>query len=62
MLGQQDAQFFGGALSEERSAVRVLAWCAAGQPEQARAARDRFFASYPHSPHAKRILNSCAKQ
>jgi hypothetical protein len=61
MLGEQDAQFYGGALSEERAAVRVLAWCAAGRPEQAHAARARFFATYPHSPHAKRIQNSCAK-
>jgi len=61
MLGQQDSQFQGGALAEERAVLRVLAWCATGQPEQARSARERFFSSYPHSPHATRVLNSCAK-
>jgi outer membrane protein assembly factor BamD (BamD/ComL family) len=61
LLGQQESQFRGGALAEERAVARVLAWCVAGQPEQARAARQRFFTSYPRSPHAQRLLNTCAK-
>jgi hypothetical protein len=62
LLGQQDAQFQGGALSEERAVARVLAWCAAGRPEQARVARARFFSTYPRSPHAQRVQNSCARE
>jgi hypothetical protein len=58
---EQHARFRGGALSEERAALQVLALCAAGELEQARSARARFAVDYPRSPHAKRLLNSCAK-
>jgi hypothetical protein len=60
MVGEQDSQFRAGALAEERGVVRVLALCAAGQSDQARLARDRFIVAYPSSPHAKRVLESCA--
>lgn len=61
MLDEQDARFQGGALAEERAVARVLGLCAAGRTQQARAARERFMATYPRSPHAQRVQNSCAK-
>jgi len=61
LSSEQDAQFRNGALSEERAVLRVLAFCAAGEPEQARLARARFSVDYPRSPHTKRLQNSCAK-
>jgi hypothetical protein len=61
LLEEQDARFQGGALAEERAVARVLGLCAAGRPQQARAASERFLSTYPHSPHAQRLQNSCAK-
>jgi hypothetical protein len=60
LVGEQDAHFRAGVLAEERAVVRVLALCAAGRRDQARLARDRFLLAYPRSPHAKRVLGSCA--
>jgi hypothetical protein len=60
LVGEQDAHFRAGVLAEERAVVRVLALCAAGRRDQARLARDRFLLAYPRSPHARRVLGSCA--
>ena len=62
LLGEQEREFPRGALDQERAAARVLAWCAAGQVEQAALARGRFLAAYPSSPWAKRVRESCAER
>jgi hypothetical protein len=61
LLGEQEREFPHGALDQERAAARVLAWCAAGQVEQAILARGRFLNAYPSSPWAKRVRESCAE-
>jgi hypothetical protein len=61
LLAEQDILFGGGALAEERAALRVLALCAAGQPDAAEAARLRFLSAYPQSPHRARVLEKCTK-
>jgi len=62
LLGEQEREFPRGALDQERAAARVLAWCAAGQVEQAVLARGRFLTAYPSSPWAKRVRESCAER
>ena len=61
LLAEQDILFGGGALAEERAALRVLALCEAGQPDAAEAARLRFLSAYPQSPHRARVLEKCTK-
>jgi outer membrane protein assembly factor BamD (BamD/ComL family) len=62
LLETQGSQFGTGALAEERAALRVLALCAAGQPEAAEVARQRFLRTYPHSPHEARVRGNCTRQ
>lgn len=50
-----------GRLTEERQAARVLALCAVGRADEARAAATRFVARYPTSPHAARVRGACAR-
>lgn len=50
-----------GRLLEERQAARVLALCAAGRADEARAAATRFVARYPTSPQAARVRGACAR-
>lgn len=58
LLKEYDRKFANGSLSEERSAARVVALCAAGQRNAARAEADRFLARWPRSPQGARILSS----
>ncbi len=55
-----DATHPNGALREERSAARVLALCAAGRNDDARAEADRFLSQWPASAQAARVRASCA--
>lgn len=55
-----DATHPNGALREERSAARVLALCAAGRDDDARAEADRFLSQWPASAQAARVRASCA--
>ncbi|MCA9623755.1 MAG: hypothetical protein KC731_32255 [Myxococcales bacterium] len=48
-----------GAMSEEREAARILALCAAGRRDEARAAAADFLAAHPKSPHRARVLSAC---
>jgi hypothetical protein len=50
-----------GPLAEERAATRVLALCAAGRVDDARAAAADFLSRYPSSAHAGQVRGSCAK-
>lgn len=50
-----------GRLVEERQAARVLALCAAGRAEEARAAATRFLIRYPRSAQAARVQGACAR-
>lgn len=50
-----------GRLVEEREAARVLALCAAGRGDEARAAATRFVARHPGSPQAARVSRACAR-
>jgi hypothetical protein len=59
-LREYDRRHPEGALTQERSAARILALCAAGKPAQARAEAERFRARWPGSPQAARIQSSCA--
>lgn len=49
-----------GVLREERRAARVLALCAAGEVDEARAEAQRFLREAPRSPVAERVRASCA--
>ena len=49
----------GGVMGEERRGLRVLAFCAAGPPEKAAAAKKQFLAESPGSPMAARIRSAC---
>jgi hypothetical protein len=49
-----------GMLREERLAARVLALCASGRVEEARAEGQRFVAEMPRSIQAERVRASCA--
>jgi hypothetical protein len=48
-----------GNLREERDALRVLALCAAGRADEARAAADVFLSRHPGSPQATRVRGAC---
>jgi len=54
------ARFPNGVLREERMAQRVLALCAAGRLDEARAEADRFLSEAPSSIQAERVRGSCA--
>jgi hypothetical protein len=54
------ARYPDGQLREERMAARVLALCAAGRTEEARAEAERLFRAAPRSLHAERVRSSCA--
>ena len=49
-----------GMLAEESLAARVLALCAAGRTEDAKAAAADFLARYPGSVQANQVRASCA--
>lgn len=50
-----------GALAEERLAARVVALCAAGRIDEAKAAAADFLARYPGSVQASQVRASCAR-
>ncbi|APR82269.1 putative secreted protein [Minicystis rosea] len=58
-LDEHDADFKGGVLHEERRAERILALCAMGRTDDARAEAQRFLAAFPRSPMAERVRSSC---
>ena len=60
LLGEYDLRFRPSILGEERAAASVLALCAAGRTDEARAAADRFAHKWKHSPLLGRIKRSCA--
>jgi hypothetical protein len=60
LLGDYDRRFRPSILAEERAAASVLALCAAGRTDAARAAAERFARSSPRSPLLGRIAKSCA--
>ncbi len=59
LLRIYDQQFKKPQLREERAAAGVLALCAAGRIEAARAAAKRFQATWPRSPLTARVVDSC---
>jgi len=59
LLRTYDRQFKNPVLREERAAAGVLALCAAGRVDAARAAGERFQSAWPHSPLTARVVNSC---
>jgi hypothetical protein len=50
----------GGLLAQERMVTGILASCAAGQTDAARAEARQFHARWPRSPLASRVDGSCA--
>jgi hypothetical protein len=58
-LDEHQRSFPGGALSEERTAARVVALCGAGRQSEARALAALFLAHHPSSPLAPRVKNAC---
>jgi hypothetical protein len=60
LLDQHEARFPNGMLREEREATHVLALCEIGRAADAHEAAQRFFETYPHSPHGARVRASCA--
>jgi hypothetical protein len=61
LLQSYDRRFSTGVLREERAAAGVLALCAAGRVEAARAAARRFQQRWPRSPLLSRLGASCAR-
>jgi hypothetical protein len=59
LLRAYDRQFKKPQLIEERAAASVLALCASGQVEAARAAAKRFQSNFSRSPLTARVLDSC---
>jgi hypothetical protein len=62
LLDQQDAQFAGGVLQEERAAARVLALCASRREGEARAAARAFGQRWPGSALLARVRSSCRER
>jgi len=60
-LDDHAARFPHGALSEDRSATRVHALCAAGRATEARAAAAAFVAAHPRSALSPAVRRSCAE-
>jgi len=60
LLDEHARRFPAGALSEERTAARVLSLCALGRHEAARQAANAFLAASPRSPLIPRLRGSCA--
>jgi hypothetical protein len=58
-LDTMQAEYPQGALSEEATVARVLAYCKSGQLDEARQTGMRFIAQYPTSVHAPRVRASC---
>ena len=61
LLDEHVRRFPRGALIEERRATRVLALCARHETARASAEAGELLRASPHSPHAQRVLGSCAK-
>lgn len=61
-LDAMQAEHPQGALSEEATVARVLAYCKSGQLDEAQQTGMRFFAQYPTSVHAPRVRASCVKK
>jgi hypothetical protein len=61
-LATLDDAAFKGTLRAEQRAGRILALCAAGRTDEARAEAARFFAESPRAPMAERVRSSCAGQ
>jgi hypothetical protein len=60
VLANYDRTFGTGQLAEERSALGVLALCAAGRNDEAIRAHKRFLQRWPKSPLVARLVSSCA--
>jgi len=60
LLDEHASRFPGGALAEERTALRVLALCDLGRTVEARRAADVFIKRSPSSPLVPRLRGSCA--
>jgi len=60
LLGDYDRRPGSGVLAEERAVTGILASCAAGRLDAARAEAQRFRARWPRSPLAARVDGSCA--
>ena len=60
LLDDYDRRPGSGVLAEERSVTGILASCAAGRLDAARAGAQRFRARWPRSPLAARVDGSCA--
>jgi RNA polymerase sigma-70 factor (ECF subfamily) len=60
LLEEHRQRFPSGALTEERTAARVLSLCALGRVEEARRSAEAFVAASPRSPLIPRLRGSCA--
>jgi hypothetical protein len=60
LLADYDHRPGAAMLSQERAVTGILAWCAAGQADAARAAARQFRTRWPRSPLGARVDGSCA--
>jgi hypothetical protein len=60
LLDEHESAYSGGALSQERQALRVLVLCQTGQREAARHLAVEFLTAAPRSPLVPRVRSSCA--
>jgi hypothetical protein len=59
VLDEHAREFPQGTMIEDRSALYVLALCAAGRSEEAQRAKRTFLARWPRSVHAERLEDGC---
>jgi hypothetical protein len=59
VLDEHAREFPDGALTEDRSALRVLALCAAGRVDEGSRAKQAFADRWPRSVHADRLEDGC---
>jgi hypothetical protein len=62
LVDAHETRFHRGTLYEERLAARVLALCALGRADAARAAAQELEHAAPRSPHLPRVRASCIAQ
>ena len=62
ILREAESQFPRGVLGQERSALRVVALCDAGQLDAGRRAAAAFIEAHPHSALRARVESACPAQ
>jgi hypothetical protein len=62
LVAEQDQQFAGGVLGQERAAARIFALCNLGRVAEARQQAQAFERRWPRSPLISRVRRACDSQ